>query len=73
MVDDFYVGVGDDTRNDPKIKVTASDVKAGEDVVISITSPKYLAGNITATIDGKSYDVQKGGCNITVSGLSVGK
>ena len=59
--------------NNP-ISIDVGDIKAGEDVVITVSVDSGATGNITITVDGKEYTnvTESGVATFTVSGLKNG-
>ena len=77
--DENYAGKSDSatfkvTKNSSTVNVTVQDITAGENAVITVSVPEDAAGNVTVTVDGKSYTVpvMGGKAELIVSGLEAG-
>ena len=62
------------SKLDNPISIDVGDIKAGEDVVITVNVDSGATGNITITVDGKEYTnvTESGVATFTVSGLKNG-
>lgn len=62
------------TKIDPTVVISDSNVVYAEDVVINVTLPSNATGNVTLTIDGKTYtsSIKEGVATFNIKNLNVG-
>ena len=59
---------------DVDMSITGDEIRVGENATISVTLPSDVTGNVTASVNGKSYSskVNNGKANIIIPDLSAG-
>ena len=72
--DSITIVVNPKGKENPKISIDAPKVTEGENATITVTLPEDATGNVTATVNGKTYvvPVEKGTAVITIPDLDVG-
>ena len=72
--DSITIVVNPKGKENPKISVDAPKVTEGENATITVTLPEDATGNVTATVNGKTYvaPVENGIAVITIPDLDAG-
>lgn len=64
------------SKNKPSMKVSVKDIYVGDDAIVEVEiSPDNVHGNVTITIDNKTYDatIEDGKATVKVPGLKAGE